>query len=238
MTAADVVRTLVRRWYLTLVGAAASVVLLWISIHQPPVYFTQLDVTLLTPAETQVTNTLREGPYVLAPLAGLIAHDVNVGREVPVTATSTTTLYGEGIHVGERARLRNRGSQWRPVYDAGVIDVQAVGDNPDDVRARAAGLVDELDAALTRRQDAVNLPAKLRVTLQSSPADPVIQQIGPSRSRTAGAVGILGMTSTFLAVVLADRLLGRRRTSRPTPGQASSTDALDLPRRDTELVMS
>lgn len=226
MTTAGVVRMLVRRWYLTLSGAVASLVVLWVAVHQPPVYFAQVDVLLLPPADTTQVNTLREGPYLLAPLAGLVAKDVNRGLQPSVTASPTTTLYGEGVREGERVRLRNQGSQWRPVFESGVIDVQVVGPEPDAVRDRIGSLVGDLDRALAERQEAARVAPPQRATLQGSPADPVVQQVGTSRMRAAGSVAVLGATLTFLAVAFVDRLLLRRRTRRDRavalPGPAAT----------------
>jgi hypothetical protein len=215
VTTAELVRTLLRRWYLTAAGALLTCAVLWVAVQQAPVYFSQVDVVLVPPAEARLTNTLRDGPYLLAPLAGLVVADLNEGADVPVTATADTTLYGEGVEEGDRVRLRNRGTQWRPVYDTGVIDVQVVGADPDGVRQRVLDLVAGLDDVLVARQVDAAVPPDLRVTLESSPSAPVVQQVGPSRSRAAGSIAALGAVLTFLAVVALDRIVARRtRTSR------------------------
>lgn len=237
MTTAELVRLLLRRWYLSVAGAACSLVVLVLAVQQPPVYFTQLDVVVLPPAETSQTNTLRDGPYLLAPLAGLIVDAVNGGLQAQTTATDSTTLYGEGVLNGSRVRLRNRGTQWQPVYDAGVIDVQVVGPDPGAVVARAEDLVAELDAALVARQVDAGVVRSSRATLESSPTDPVLQQVGASRSRAALSIGLLGALLTFLTVVGVDRRLARRRSgTHPSPGPA--VDDVAAPDTDRRLVLT
>lgn len=236
VTTAELLRTLLRRWYLTAAGAALSFAVLWVALQQAPVYFSQVDVVLIPPADARPSNTLRDGPYLLAPLAGLLVVDLNQGADVPVTATAATTLYGEGVKEGDRVRLRNRGTQWRPIYDTGVIDVQVVGADPEGVRQRVLALVEELDDALLARQVDAAVAPDLRVTLESSPSEPVIQQIGPSRSRAAGAIAVLGAVVTFIAVVALDRLLVRRTPRWREPGRELEREREREPER--EVVMS
>lgn len=240
VTTAELVRTLLRRWYVTVAGAVLSFAVLWVAIQQAPVYFSQVDVVLVPPAETRLTNTLRDGPYLLAPLAGLVVTDLNEGADVPVTATADTTLYGEGVHEGDRVRLRNRGTQWRPVYDTGVIDVQVVGADPEGVRRRVLALVVGLDDALVARQVDAAVPPELRVTLKSSPSVPVIQQVGPSRSRAAGSIAVLGAVLTFIAVVALDRILVRRTPTSRAGDRQLERELEREPERepDREVVMS
>jgi hypothetical protein len=203
---------LLRRWPFTLMGAVGSFVVLWIALHQSPVYFTQLDAVLLPPEDT-LTNPLREGQHALSPLAGLIVMDVNDGVPPVQLSFATTTLYGEGVRVGERVRLRNRGSQWQSIYDVPIVDVQVVAGDPESVRARALALVAELDRALAQRQASEGIRPSARVTLENPAGDPVVQQVGASRSRAAGAVAMLGAVLTFLAVALVDRRLLARRAN-------------------------
>ncbi len=239
MTTAELVRTLLRRWYVTAAGAVLSFAVLWVAIQQAPVYFSQVDVVLVPPAEARLTNTLRDGPYLLAPLAGLVVADLNEGADVPVTATPDTTLYGEGVDEGDRVRLRNRGTQWRPVYDTGVIDVQVVGADLEGVRQRVLDLVAGLDDALVARQVDAAVPPELRVTLESSPSAPVIQQVGPSRSRAVGSIAVLGAVLTFIAVVALDRILVRRiPTSRASDRQLERELERAEREPEREVVMS
>jgi hypothetical protein len=218
VTAAELVRMLLRRWYLTLVGAIGSLALLWVALHQPPIYFTQLDVVILPPAE-QGAGKLLDSPWALAPLGGLIVADVN-GDTVPLqTGSVATTLYGEGVRDGERVRLVDRGGQWQSIFDVGVIDVQVVGADPEEVGQRARALVIDLERALAERQLGAHVDPRMRASLESSPADPAIQQVGASRARAAGAIAVLGAGLTFLTVVFVDRRL-RGRSARTTARSA------------------
>ena len=235
MTAAELMRILVRRWYLTCLGAVVSMGVLVLSLQQPPVYFTQLDVVLLSPPDQSPINALRDGPHPLSPLAGLIVHDVNGGRPITEMASAVTTLYGEGVREGQRIRLRNHGSQWKPVFDVGIVDVQVVAADPEEVRSRATELVARLDEALLARQIDAGVAPPSRVTLESAPSDPVIQQVGVSRSRAAGSIAVLGAVLTFMFVAVADRWVARRRTRKSLLVQSTGPHKPDKPR---ELVIS
>jgi hypothetical protein len=213
VTSRELLGVVLRRWYLVLAGAALSFALLYVSVSQPTLHWTQFEVLVLPPVESVNPNNLQEAPYGITPMAGLLVAEINDGNHPLQMASSGTTLYGEGLRSGWEVEMRNVGSQWQPVYDAPVIDVQVVDPDPDEVARRSAQLVAELDTILRDRQDALGVRAQSKMTLRASPADPVVYEVGGSRSRAALAAALLGGSLTVLAVAWVDRLLLRRRRS-------------------------
>ena len=213
MTVRDLVGVLLRRWYLMLLGAGLSFAALFVSVQQPPIFWTQFEVVVLPPVESVSPNSLQDASYGITPMAGLIVAELNGGEQPRQFGSSSTTLYGEGERQGHRVRLRNIGTQWQPVYDAPVIDVQVVDADAATVLATAERLTEELDDILTGRQSELGVRPESRMTLEASPADPVVYQVGGSRSRAALAIALLGAASTSILVVLLDRWLLRRRES-------------------------
>ncbi|WP_426241936.1 hypothetical protein [Nocardioides sp. LHG3406-4] len=211
MTARDLASLLLRRWYLMALGAAVSVGALVVSVQQPPIFWTQFEVVVLPPVESSNPNNLQDASYGMTPMAGLLVTELNDGRQPRQFGSSSTTLYGEGQREGYRVRLRNIGTQWQPVYDAPVIDVQVVDSDPDTVTGTARRLTDELGEILRGRQVDLGVRPESRMTLRASPADPVIYQVGGSRTRAALSIALLGASSTTILVVFLDRWLARRR---------------------------
>lgn len=220
MTAADLVGILARRWYLMVAGGLVWIGVLLLSVQSPPVHWTQFEVVLLPPREPVHPNSLEAPAYDITPMAGVIVADLNDGRHSLELASSGTTLYGEGLRAGHRVRLRDLGTQWQPVYDP-VIDVQVVGPAADQVMRQCDMLVSQLAEILRERQASLGVVPASRMTLQSSPSDPVIHQVGGSRTRSAGAITLLGATSTTILVVWADAFLLRRRDRHRRPQEAT-----------------
>jgi hypothetical protein len=76
MTARELFRLLLRRWYLMLLGAAMSVGALYVATHQPGVYWTQFNGAAGADRR-YYPNNLADPHYALAPMAGVLATDWN-----------------------------------------------------------------------------------------------------------------------------------------------------------------
>lgn len=215
MTALELVGLLLRRWYVVVVCAALTLGGAAVLLDRPPVYFTQFEVVLLPPKESVNPNTLREDPYGMVPMAGLLVEEYNQGRHPLNMSTTETTLYGEGLDQGERVRMRNVGNQWLPIYSNPVIDVQVVDPDADRVEAEAARIARDLDGILDRRQDELGVRKASRMSTEMAPEDVVVQEISGSRSRTAAGLLLLGGSLTVVAVIWIERL-SRARAARRT----------------------
>ncbi|MDQ4110811.1 MAG: hypothetical protein M3306_06890 [Actinomycetota bacterium] len=213
MTALELVRLLLRRWYVVAVCALMTVGGSLVLLDRPPVYFTQFEVVLLPPKESVNPNTLREDPYGMVPMAGLLVEEYNQGRHPLNMSTTETTLYGEGLDQGVRVRMRNVGNQWLPVYNHPVIDVQVVDPDAARVEEEAARIARNLDKILDRRQDELGVRQVSRMSTEMAPEDVVVQEVRGSRGRTAGGLALLGGSLTVVAVIWLERL-SRARAAR------------------------
>lgn len=227
MTSLDLLRLLVRRWYvMAFTGVLGLGALAMVWQHPTAVYFTRFDVVLLAPRHVPDPNEMEDPSFSLAPLAGLLVSDVLEGERLVPMATSDATLVGEGVRDGWSVRLPNTGNQWVPSYTRPNIDVQVVGADEDRVIAEAARVRALLDGALDRRQEQFGVALGLRTTLMSSPADPVVSRVVGSRSRAAAGVLLLTLVGALLAAAAVDALVGRmsasgrwRRRTMSVPGR-------------------
>jgi hypothetical protein len=212
MTSRDLLRLVLRRWYLMVLGAMLSLALLSVVWRAPGVYWTQFDVVLLEPTSRLNPNSIEDPRFSMAPMAGVMVTDVNGDHRVPVLASPDTTLYGEGLREGTRVRVPNTGSQWLPLYSQPRIDVQVVSRDPALVERRAQDATARLRAVLDRRQDELAVGPRVRMSTITSPRDPIIAHVTGNRSRAALGTALLGATLTTLAVCLLERLRIRRRS--------------------------
>ncbi|MFD4327816.1 hypothetical protein ACFWQC_24510 [Nocardioides sp. NPDC058538] len=232
MTALELVGLLLRRWYVVVVCALLTLGGSLVLLDRPPVYFTQFEVVLLPPKESVNPNTLREDPYGMVPMAGLLVEEYNQGRHPLNMSTTETTLYGEGLSRGERVRMRNVGNQWLPIYTNPVIDVQVVDSDAGRVEEEAARIARDLDGILQRRQDELGVRKASRMSTEMAPEDVVVQEISGSRSRTAAGLALLGGSLTVVAVIWVERLSRARAARRMQAREHSPT----VRRTDRDLI--
>jgi hypothetical protein len=208
VTSGELLRLVLRRWYLMLLGAAISVAALYLITDRPGIYWTHFNVVLLAPVDKDYyPNKLENAHDQLAPMAGLLVADWNGVNRPPLTASSKTTLFGEGQRQGIQVRVPNEGSQWVPLYLSPNIDVQIVDSNPDTVAQEARRVSAELKALLQKRQDDLGIQPVMRITTMVSPADPTIEYVSGSRARAGLATGLVGVALTTIAVYWTDRWL-------------------------------
>lgn len=214
LSASDLVKLLLRRWYVVVLGAVLSVGALSVTTGQPGVYYTQFNLVLLAPTEQYYPNKMEDPRHALAPLAGVIATDWNDTHPPLFTASGDTTLFGEGLRQGVQVRVPNQGSQWEPAYLTPNISVQVVDSAPETVAANAARITSELNTLLLSRQEAMGVRPTMRVTMLAAPEVPSVDYISGSRTRAALATGVVGAILTVIAVYWLERLLIRRRRPR------------------------
>jgi hypothetical protein len=234
MTAPDLLRLLLRRWYLMLLGAVVTVAATYLMTHQPGVYWTKLNVVVQAPRGDDYSNNFADPHYALAPMAGVLVTDWNGGDRPPLMSSGDTTLFGEGRRHGIEVRVPNEGNQWQPLYYAPNVDVQVVSNDPETVTHEAHRVSTELSAQLERRQAALRIQPAMRMTTIVSPADWRVTYISGSRSRAALATGLVGAASTVIVIYWIERLLAWRR-SRRTPAGDTSHSSIALHRG--ELVV-
>lgn len=235
MTARELLRVLLRRWYLVTLGAVLSLGVLAFGWTRPPVYWTQFQVVVLSPIDALNPNSIEDPPYTLPPVAGVVAGDYNKGHPPLQLGSPDTTLYGEGLRHGSRVRLVNNGTQWRAMYNEPALDVQVVDSSPEAVSAEAVRIQRRLSDLLDERQDEIGIKDRLRLTTKAVPEDPLVHQVGGSRIRVGAAIALAGASMTTLCVYWAERWLRRKRPGGvpstllmqgpPDPVSGQSTDA-------------
>lgn len=221
MTSRDVLRSLLRRWYLVMLGAGLSVFALWLCLDRPGVYWTEFNIVLLAPTYEFYPNQLEDPYEALAPMAGVLVTEWNQDRRPLRMASTDTTVFGEGLRRGVRLRLPNNGSQWLPAYTTPSIQVQIVDDDPVRVSEEARRVRAEVDALLERRQASAGIVPSMRVTAMAAPDDPTVSYVAGSRVRTMGAVGLVGASLTLVGTYWIDRWLSRRGRPSGSAGTAA-----------------
>lgn len=223
MTAWDLARLIVRRWYVVLVGAVITGgVAGWALIH-PGVYWSQVDVVFLAPQSARYPNTLTTMSGSIVSTAGIVERVVNHARSAPETSSSTATLVGQGVTDGSSITLPDAGGQWAHNFNRQVLDVEVVGPDAADVRRRQTELIDEISAALHALQVDAGVSPENFITVEPSPVVPSISYFHGDAKRAWLMIAALGTALTTVAARAIDRRLTGRQGSRssrelrPTP---------------------
>lgn len=208
MTSSQLLRALLRRWYVMLACAVLTVVAISLAGTVQGVYRTQVDVVFLP---TNSTNALEDQTDSLVHFAAIIEREFNGSSDTAGVSSSSATLYGAGVRSGYQVTLPSSGGQWRTNFNRPVLAVEVVDSSAERAREVRQGVLARIDALVRSRQEKLGVAPKNVITTFQSPEKPVVSYITGSPPRAAAALGILGTGIAITASVLVDRVRARRR---------------------------
>lgn len=212
MTVWTLVQVLRRRWPVALAGLFLSLVGTYLAASAQGVCYQQVTMMLVAPVGSPRENPFRSGPGSLVSVAGLVARHFPRSAG-PLDFSPSATIVDAGITDGVWIRQPNDGNQWVPSFQRAEIDVQVVGPDAPQVRARLAAAVADVRAVLRGSQLAVGAPPDRLIGAAMSPSAPPVFHLRGSSSRAAGGALVLGLGLTLVVTVSVDRRLTAR--SRP-----------------------
>lgn len=201
-----------RRWYVTLLGLAATVVVAMQISAAPGVYWAHTTIVLLAPTRQAFSNQLTDGAPSLIATAGVLEREIN-GSVTPIPAVdNNVSILDQGVVNGVRVRVPNYGGQWATNFTQPVLQLEVAGRDRAEVLTRMGRLVDEARAILQSRQDAAGVNSLNRITLLNAPAGIEVDYVRGHLTRATALTALLGLCATAaVASGVDDRL--RRRSS-------------------------
>lgn len=202
----DILRALVRRWYLTLMGLAATVGLVFGAASLSPPEYTARGLILLLPG----SNAVQAGGNPFLELGGLeqpgsivVAYFASASAAEEIAEVSDTADFAVALDASTRGP---------------VISVEVTDTTPAATISTLDFLMQRVPTELARLQSQVGAPAESVIT--SMPlvvdAEPEIDLSGTLR--LAIAAGVLGLAATVALTFAIDAALQRRRSRRGTRG--------------------
>ncbi|MBY8880047.1 hypothetical protein [Actinacidiphila acidipaludis] len=215
MSPEELIRALVRRWYVLLLALAVTAAGAYHELKPPRVYRSSAVVVLKPPVTDNQPNQFAN----LQPPLALVSHAV---VDQLLSPAGTAELRKDGVTGVYRLLPRNSGTSVTPAYVIPSLQVQA--DQPDP--ARADTTVRELVAAYTRHitqlQDAQNVAPASRMSVDVLvPPNSVL--VTGTKSRALAGVALAGLLGGTLCALWTDRRLrraGRRREPAAAPALA------------------
>jgi hypothetical protein len=219
-----------RRWYVPLIGLAATALTMLGVLNHPGVYHAQVEVIFLAPDRAVDINTFEYVTDSLIDTAGFVGRSMSgtaAGGSAPVS--DAVTLVSEGVEEGYSVRLPNVGGQWAYNFTRPVLDIQVAGSSASEVSAKLDELVRRVNSVLRARelsQGPVDPDNMIRTRL--NPPDPGVVYSAGSHLRALAATGLLGGGLTLAATRSLDVYLLRRARKR-TPAPEAPVTSVNLP---------
>lgn len=204
-----------RRWYVTVLGALLTVWGIYGAASAPGVYYEQAYIVFLAPNLPPRTNAYQLVPDSLIAAAGLVGRQVHADTDTPLPVSSTVDIVDLGFRDGVLVRIPRSGGQWTTNFGRPVLDIQIVGHDRQQVRARLTAIVSTIRRTLREGQLAFGAPSDSLIrTALNPPTPPVLyRRDNPARAGAAALVLGMGLTSAA-AVVLDAAMLGLTRRRR------------------------
>lgn len=214
MTFRDVVRAMLRRWYVSVgvlaIGAALTTALLGL----PRLYTTKTVVifTLSGASSFMPDNgTLNES---VIDFASTVAKEVN-DPSSPQYASVDAPFYGAGVRQGTMVRVPNNGGQWTPTsFSSATIEIQIVSPDAAWVRAQQNAVLKQIKSR-TQQQQELTASSSGRITATVEPLTTEISQVAPSKTTKLMAIAAPGLASVIVSVWLSatvDHIAGQRHS--------------------------
>ncbi len=227
MFLSEIPRTLVRRWYVVLVGLLATSALIYGSIKVTPKEYTATGEVLLLPPAPNVPAG--DNPYLS--LSGLEAVCDILGRAMQD---------GEAMNAVKAAGLTSEVTFQRDQNSAApMMLLTTVAKSPEAATRDSALFLNQIPATLKGVQAHVNVPQNAYVTSTVIVSPDKVTTSSKSQIRSILVAGVAGLVLTLLLTAGIDRWLGRhasrllpltarqsRRRSQPKSRRRRSRDTI------------
>ena len=218
MDLGSLLRVIMRRWLVVLIGAILTMGLAALAYTQiPPRYQSSARMLLLLPPDARGEDLIGS-PFLYLP------NGLNVlARIVSITPTSSDfeeRLYAEGFVSQYEVGVDNASP---------TVTLSVEGSDPQNVVATRNRLIQVINEELLRIQQQEKAPPQQIAHTRVYAAESVPEQIGGDRARGVLAIGGAGAVITLLATFLIDRLSQVRKAPRGRravrePGEKSIDD--------------
>ncbi len=210
----DLLRILVRRWYVSVVVFACAAAATAGFAADGGLYVTRTVVLFTLPGQPSLLPDSGMANESVIGFAASVAEAVNGGRPADTYAAADAPSYGAGVREGVWIGLPNLGGQWATNYSRAVIEIQIVGRTEESVRATQTSTIARIVQVADAQQSAAGADDDSRVSTSVAPLTREIEHVLPSRAAQLIAVAAMVAAASLVsagASVALDRFLTSRR---------------------------
>lgn len=215
VSAADAFRSLVRRWYIALLGLLVTFAGCVVLAPGQHVYSARANVVFLWPGSVPVSPTDDTGIPALVNFAAMVRLALPAAQSGSDDGASFGgSLVGAGVRKGYAIALPNSGGQWSQSYSEPMLAIEAVDATPQDAENELKSIMRQIEQTTDDLQARLNVPSTARVTTSAPYANIDIVDGGVNagtRDRGLLALGSLGGLLSLVAAVVVDTAMVRRR---------------------------
>lgn len=216
MISASVLRSMLRRWYLLVLGIVIAGAVFWMFQRSSAVYESETTVVFVSPGTTSISGVDVLQTSSLVAFAMIVQNQVNDGQTVTRLGSSAATLFGSGVRKGYQVAVPNNGSQWEYSFPNPELDIQIVGPSSEWVQQTQTRLLDRIQHYTDIDQARLGVAKDQWIGMSIVPPES-IQYVGATKGmRERGLLALL-VVALFLsacAATMLDRALLRRQARR------------------------
>lgn len=202
MSFRHLLRALVRRWPILLVGALCTAAVGFVAVRADGVYWSRTNLVFLAPSSKMYPNSLKTRSEDLIITAGLVAKRVNGPAAVEKYSSTDATIIGiPDTGSPFWLRLPDTGGQWSPNFADQFLILEVVGDSPEEVQQIQDDVVARARFELNAMQREQFVDPVNDITFTVAPEPPVIYHVRGNRVRALGMTAALGGGITLATVV-------------------------------------
>lgn len=214
MTLSDLVRAMLRRWPILLLGIVVTSTAAYFAINDRGVYTSRVEILLLAPTSTANPNALKTQSEDIIDTAGVLVKRVVGAGKVTKFNSPDVSLVGLGVRDGWSLRQPDSGGQWGTNFSTQTMILEVVGLDVATVQERQNELISRIRAELQSMQLEQGVDSINYITMNLAPATPITYHVGGSKYRALGMCGLLGAGTTVGIVALLDHRARRRLQSK------------------------
>ncbi|MEE4544762.1 hypothetical protein V2S66_22690 [Streptomyces sp. V4-01] len=202
----DVVRALLRRWYVLLLALVLTAAGAYHELHPRPEYQSSAVVVLRPPVTGNQPNQYAN----LLPPVAFVSYGVVQQLQSSAGAAELRAAGVTGVH---RLLPRNSGTSVTPAYVIPSLQIQAEQPDPTTADAMVHRIITVYTEHVNLLQDTQHVAPVSRMSVQLLVPPNAVLMTG-SRSRALAGVGLIGLLGGTLCTLWTDRSLLRRAARR------------------------
>ena len=223
MTTRDVLRAVLRRWYVVLAALLCVASLTILFYRDGGSFATRTILTFTFPAQSTLSPESGSTDTSVIAFASAVATEINNGNPTPSYSSADAPFYGAGIRQGVIVGLRNEGGQWVASYPSATIEIQIVGRTYEWVKDTQERLLADVQNTAIAQQNAASATENERIAVTVEPLTTSIESIVPSRTSViaaALAMLLVGLIVGVWGAIALDALVARRTLRHRAQAQA------------------